>query len=93
MRGAYYKIGTMSEEARAKDWWLHQPETMQGVALPLKLMQGYTVMPTVTPLIKVNHYKKLRRRGDSLRRCLHDDSCAYAEKLAGERGKYICASV
>ena len=31
VRGAYYKISTMSEEARAKGLVLHQPETMHRV--------------------------------------------------------------
>ena len=96
VRGAYYKISTMSEEARAKGLVAASAGNhAQGVAYAEKLagVKATVVMPTTTPLIKVNRtteirmqgynryansntidqsksYKKLRRRGDSLRRCL-----------------------
>ena len=88
MRGAYYKISTMSEEARAKGLVAASAGNhAQGVAYAAQKFgcKATIVMPTVTPLIKVNRTKSYGAEvilyGD-----VYDDSCAYAEKLAQERG-------
>ena len=88
VRGAYYKISTMSEEARAKGLVAASAGNhAQGVAYAAQKFgcKATIVMPTVTPLIKVNRTKSYGAEvilyGD-----VYDDSCAYAEKLAKERG-------
>ena len=88
IRGAYYKISTMSEEARAKGLVAASAGNhAQGVAYAAQKFgcKATIVMPTVTPLIKVNRTKSYGAEvilyGD-----VYDDSCAYAEKLAQERG-------
>lgn len=88
VRGAYYKISTMSEEARAKGLVAASAGNhAQGVAYAAQKFgcKATIVMPTVTPLIKVNRTKSYGAEvilyGD-----VYDDSCAYAEKLAQERG-------
>ena len=84
VRGAYYKISTMSEEARAKGLVAASAGNhAQGVAYAAQKFgcKATIVMPTVTPLIKVNRTKSYGAEvilyGD-----VYDDSCAYAEKLA-----------
>ena len=88
VRGAYYKISTMSEEDRKKGLVTASAGNhAQGVAYAAKKFgcKATLVMPTVTPLIKVNRTKSYGAEvilyGD-----VYDDSCAYAEKLAQERG-------
>ena len=76
VRGAYYKISTLSEEDRA-----------QGVAYAAKLYnaKAVIVMPTNTPLIKINRTKSYGAEvvlyGD-----VYDDACEHALKLAEEHG-------
>jgi len=79
VRGAYYKISTMSEEARKNH--------AQGVAFAAKKygVKATVVMPTTTPLIKVNRTKgygaEVVLYGD-----VYDEACEYALKLAEEKG-------
>ena len=88
VRGAYYKISTMSEEERAKGLVTAAAGNhAQGVAFAAQKFgcKATIVMPTVTPLIKVNRTKnygaEVVLHGD-----VYDDSCAYALKLAEETG-------
>ena len=60
IRGAYYKISTLSEEERKKGLITASAGNhAQGVALAAKKFgcKAVIVMPTVTPLIKVNRTK------------------------------------
>ena len=60
LRGAYYKISTLSEEDRAKGLITASAGNhAQGVAYAAKAFgcKATIVMPTVTPLIKVNRTK------------------------------------
>ena len=86
VRGAYYKISTMSEEDRKKGLVTASAGNhAQGVAYAAKKFgcKATVVMPTVTPLIKVNRTKsygaEVVLHGD-----VYDDACAYAMKLAEE---------
>lgn len=88
LRGAYYKISTMSEEERAKGLITASAGNhAQGVAYAAKAYGCHAtiVMPTTTPLIKVNRTKgygaEVILHGD-----VYDDACAYAYKLADEKG-------
>ncbi|MCI9215492.1 MAG: threonine ammonia-lyase [Dorea sp.] len=87
VRGAYYKISTLSEEERARGLVAASAGNhAQGVAYAAQKFgcKATIVMPTVTPLIKVNRTKSYGAEvilyGD-----VYDDSCAYAMKLAEER--------
>ena len=60
LRGAYYKISTLSEEERAKGLITASAGNhAQGVAYAAKCygVKAVIVMPTTTPLIKVNRTK------------------------------------
>jgi threonine dehydratase len=88
VRGAYYKISTMSEEARGKGLITASAGNhAQGVAYAAQKFgcKAVIVMPTVTPLIKVNRTKNYGAEvvlyGD-----VYDDACEYALKLAEEKG-------
>ena len=88
VRGAYYKISTMSEEDREKGLITASAGNhAQGVAYAAQKFgcKATIVMPTVTPLIKVNRTKsygaEVILHGD-----VYDDACAYAVKLAEEQG-------
>ena len=88
VRGAYYKISTLSEEDRNKGLITASAGNhAQGVAYAAKLfgVKAIVVMPTTTPLIKVNRTKSYGAEvilyGD-----IYDEACAYALKLAGEDG-------
>ena len=88
VRGAYYKISTLSEEERAKGLITASAGNhAQGVAYAAKIfgVKAVIVMPTTTPLIKVNRTKsygaEVVLHGD-----VYDDACAYAMKLAEENG-------
>lgn len=88
VRGAYYKISTMSEEARTKGLITASAGNhAQGVAYAAQKFgcKAVIVMPTVTPLIKVNRTKnygaEVILHGD-----VYDDACEYAIKLAEEKG-------
>lgn len=88
IRGAYYKISTMSEEERAKGLITASAGNhAQGVAYAAKAYgcKAVIVMPETTPLIKVN-----RTRGYGAEVVLHgdvyDEACEYAYQLAEEKG-------
>lgn len=88
VRGAYYKISTMSEEARKKGLITASAGNhAQGVAFAAKKygVKATVVMPTTTPLIKVNRTKsygaEVALYGD-----VYDEACEYALKLAEEKG-------
>lgn len=94
VRGAYYKISTLSEEDRAKGIITASAGNhAQGVAYAAKLYnaKAVIVMPTNTPLIKINRTKSYGAEvvlyGD-----VYDDACEHALKLAEEHGyKFIHA--
>ena len=88
VRGAYYKISTLSEEDRAKGIITASAGNhAQGVAYAAKLYnaKAVIVMPTNTPLIKINRAKSYGAEvvlyGD-----VYDDACEHALKLAEEHG-------
>lgn len=88
VRGAYYKISTLSKEAREKGLITASAGNhAQGVAYAAKLygVKAIIVMPSVTPLMKVNRTKSYGAdvilHGD-----IYDDSYKYAMKLAKEKG-------
>ncbi|MDD6212116.1 MAG: threonine ammonia-lyase [Clostridiales bacterium] len=88
IRGAYYKISTLTDEERAKGLITASAGNhAQGVAYAAKQygVKATIVMPTVTPLMKVNRTKSYGADvvlyGD-----VYDDACAYALKLAEENG-------
>ncbi|MGN0156674.1 MAG: threonine/serine dehydratase, partial [Lachnospiraceae bacterium] len=88
VRGAYYKISTLSEEERKKGLITASAGNhAQGVAYAAKCfgVQATIVMPTTTPLIKVN-----RTKGYGANVVLHgdvyDEACAHAYELANQNG-------
>lgn len=88
LRGAYYKISTLSEEARQKGLITASAGNhAQGVAYAAKKYgcKATIVMPTVTPLIKVNRTKSYGAEvilyGD-----VYDNACTYALELAEKHG-------
>ena len=88
VRGSYYKISRMSEEERERGLITSSAGNhAQGVAYAAQQFgcKATIVMPTVTPLIKVNRTKsygaEVILHGD-----VYDDACAYALKLAEEKG-------
>lgn len=88
LRGAYYKISTMSEDARKKGLITASAGNhAQGVAYAASKygVPATVVMPTTTPLIKVNRTKgygaKVVLYGN-----VYDEACEYAMKLAKEQG-------
>ena len=88
VRGAYYKMSTLTEEERAKGVITASAGNhAQGVAYAAKCYgaKATIVMPTTTPLIKVN-----RTRGYGAEVVLHgdvyDEACAKAYELAAEHG-------
>ena len=62
VRGAYYKISTLTEEEAKGLITASAGNHAQGVAYAAKLagVKATIVMPTTTPLIKVNRTKGLR---------------------------------
>ena len=88
IRGAYYKISTLSEEERGRGLITASAGNhAQGVAFAAKKFgcKAVIVMPTVTPLIKVNRTKsygaEVILHGD-----VYDDAYAYACELAEKEG-------
>ncbi len=88
VRGAYYKISTLSDEERAKGIITASAGNhAQGVAYASKIygVKAIVVMPTTTPLMKVNRTKsygaEVILHGD-----VYDEACEYAIKLAEEKG-------
>ena len=88
VRGAYYKISTLSEEERKKGLVTASAGNhAQGVAYAAKIygVPATIVMPTTTPLLKVN-----RTKGYGADVVLHgqvyDEACQHALKIAEEKG-------
>lgn len=88
LRGAYYKISTLTEEDRAKGLITASAGNhAQGVAYAAKAYgaKAVIVMPTTTPLIKVNRTKRYGAEvvlhGD-----VYDEACEKAYELAQEKG-------
>lgn len=88
IRGAYYKISTLSDEERGRGLITASAGNhAQGVAFAAKKFgcKAVIVMPTVTPLIKVNRTKsygaEVILHGD-----VYDDAYAYACELAEKEG-------
>ena len=88
VRGAYYKICTLTEEERQRGLITASAGNhAQGVAYAAKRYgaKATIVMPTTTPLIKVNRTKSYGAEvvlyGD-----VYDEACAKAYELAEEHG-------
>ena len=88
LRGAYYKISTLTDEERNRGLITASAGNhAQGVAYAAKKfgVKATIVMPTTTPLIKVNRTKSYGAEvvlvGD-----VYDEACEYALKLAEEKG-------
>ena len=89
VRGAYYKISTLSEEEKSRGLITASAGNhAQGVAYAARLarVKATVVMPTTTPLMKVNRTKgygaDVVLEGD----VFGDEACAHAYKLAEEHG-------
>lgn len=88
VRGAYYKMSTLSEEERQKGLITASAGNhAQGVAYAAKCYgaKATIVMPTTTPLMKVTRTKsygaEVVLHGD-----VYDEACAHAYELAKEHG-------
>lgn len=88
LRGAYYKLSTLSEDERKRGLITASAGNhAQGVAYAAQCygVKAVIVMPTTTPLIKVNRTKSYGAEvvlyGD-----VYDESCEYAYRLAEEKG-------
>ena len=88
LRGAYYKISTLTEEERAKGLIAASAGNhAQGVAYAAKAYgcKAVIVMPETTPLIKVNRTKSYGAEV-VLYGQVYDEACAKAYELAKEYG-------
>ena len=88
LRGAYYKISTLSEEERAKGLITASAGNhAQGVAYAAKAfgVKAVIVMPTTTPLIKVERTKGYGAEV-VLYGKVYDEACEHAYQLAEENG-------
>lgn len=88
LRGAYYKMSTLTDEERAKGLITASAGNhAQGVAYAAKCYgaKATIVMPNTTPLMKVNRTKSYGAEvvlyGD-----VYDEACAKAYELAEEQG-------
>ena len=88
IRGAYYKISTLTDKERNKGLITASAGNhAQGVAYAAKEYnsKAIIVMPTTTPLMKVNRTKaygaEVILHGD-----VYDEACNYALELAEEKG-------
>ena len=88
VRGAYYKMSTLSPEERKKGIITASAGNhAQGVAYAAKYygVKAVIVMPNSTPLMKVNRTKnygaEVILKGD-----VYDEACAYALELAESKG-------
>lgn len=88
LRGAYYKISTLTPEEREKGLITASAGNhAQGVAYAAKKygVNAVIVMPTTTPLMKVNRTKnygaEVVLKGD-----VYDEAAEYAAQLATEKG-------
>ena len=94
IRGAYYKISTLTEEERSKGLITASAGNhAQGVAYAAKEFgcKAVIVMPNTTPLMKVNRTKgygaEVVLAGD-----VYDEACAKAYELAEEYGCLLYTS-
>ena len=88
VRGAYYTISTLTQEERDKGLITASAGNhAQGVAYAAKAYgaKAVIVMPTTTPLIKVNRTKSYGAEV-VLYGNVYDEACEYALKLAEEKG-------
>lgn len=88
IRGAYYKISTLTEEEKAKGLVTASAGNhAQGVAYAAKIfgVKATIVMPTTTPLIKVNRTKALGAEV-VLYGNVYDDAAEKAMELEREKG-------
>ena len=88
VRGAYYKISTLSEEERKKGLITASAGNhAQGVAYAAKIYgaKAVIVMPTTAPLIKVNRTKSYGAEV-ILYGNVYDEACQHALELAKEHG-------
>lgn len=88
VRGAYYKISTLTQEEREKGLITASAGNhAQGVAYAAKAYgcKAVIVMPTTTPLIKANRTKSYGAEV-VLYGNVYDEACEYALKLAEEKG-------
>lgn len=88
VRGAYYKISTLTQEEKDRGLITASAGNhAQGVANAAKIfgVKAVIVMPTTTPLMKVNRTKSYGAEvilyGD-----VYDDACKYAYELAEQHG-------
>ncbi len=88
IRGAYYRVSQLTEEERKHGLIAASAGNhAQGVALAAKMhgLNAYIVMPTTTPLMKVNNTKDYGAQvilyGET-----YDDACEHAKELAEEQG-------
>jgi len=88
LRGAYYKLSTLNDQERAKGLITASAGNhAQGVAYAAKCygVKAVIVMPTTTPLIKVNRTKSYGAEvvlyGD-----VYDEACEQAYELAEKEG-------
>lgn len=88
LRGAYYKLSTLTEEERSRGLITASAGNhAQGVAYAAQCYgaKAVIVMPTTTPLIKVNRTKSYGAEvvlyGD-----VYDEACEHAYELAKENG-------
>lgn len=88
LRGAYYKISTLTDEERAKGLVTASAGNhAQGVAYAAKAYgcKATIVMPTTTPLMKVDRTKSYGAEV-VLYGNVYDEAAAYAAQLAEEHG-------
>ena len=88
IRGAYYKISTLTDEERAKGLITASAGNhAQGVAYAAKAYgaKAVIVMPTTTPLMKVERTKSYGAEV-VLYGNVYDEACEHAYRLAEEHG-------
>lgn len=88
LRGAYYKLSTLTEEERSKGLITASAGNhAQGVAYAAKCygVKAVIVMPTTTPLIKVNRTKSYGAEV-VLYGNVYDEACEHAYELAEKKG-------
>ena len=88
VRGAYYKISTLTEDERGRGLITASAGNhAQGVAYAAKIygVKATIVMPTSTPIIKINRTKSYGAEV-VLYGNVYDESCEYAKQLAKEQG-------
>ena len=88
IRGAYYKVQTLSEEEKSRGLITASAGNhAQGVAFAAQKskLHATIVMPTTTPLVKVNNTKDYGAEV-VLQGSVFDECCQEAVRLAAERG-------